>query len=285
MDETTVIARARQLLTRLGIDKAPVDVMAIAESAGFEVKRTDSLSDGEAGSLVIKAGRKIILLNKRDRLYRQRFTVLHEIAHDVLGLPSVHGSHLASNELEQYRGRPAQEISCDIFAAECLVPWQHIQNLTDEHDFSISTLVKLSDHFEASKSCIASRFARSSSEFLAFVPSEDGVIKCAFLSQSLREAGIWIQNGIKLPQRSAAATAIREGRDQVTAELDGTDWSSSDAASRFSVYEEAMYFAEWDQVLSLLTFEEVTHAPQQSWSSSAEDDELLPELTGVLPWR
>jgi hypothetical protein len=285
MEETTVVTRARQLLTKLGINSVPVDVIAIAQSEGFEVKESDHLGDGEAGSMVKKAGRKIILLNSKDRLYRQRFTVLHEIGHHVLGLPSVHGSHLASNELERYRSRPAEEISCDIFAAECLVPWEHIQRLTDENDFSVAMLVKLSDQFMASKACIASRFARTSSELLAFVPSEDGVIKNAFVSKGLREAGIWIQRGIKVPQRSAAATALHEGQDVVTAEVDGSDWSSSDAATRFSVYEEAVYFSEWDQVLSLLTFEEARQVPQATRFASSEDDELLPELTGILPWR
>ena len=95
---------------------------------------------------------------------------------DVLGQPSIHGERLSSHELERYRGRPPEEIACDNFAAECLVPWKPIQQFAGECDFSASTVITLSDHFQASRPCIASRFARSSANLVAYVLSEDGVI-------------------------------------------------------------------------------------------------------------
>lgn len=282
MDEITAVSRARQLLTQLQVSSFPVDVAAIAAAQGFEVREGDKLGNGEAGNTFVKNGRKIILLNKGDHPYRRRFTILHEVAHHVLDLPSVHGAKLGSSELERFKGRPKEEVLCDVFAAECLVPWQLIQPLTDNLDFNVEAIRDLSDRFEASKPCVASRFAQTSRGLLAYVIAEEGVVRNVIPSKALREKGVWI-NGVQLPHVSAAASAIRNGVATETADLDGSDWSSSDCASRFACYEEAIHLDEWGQTLSLLTFEEVAGSPSGP-NSASDEDELLPELTGYLPW-
>lgn len=282
MDDLTAVSRARQLLTRLNIRSFPVDVLAIAADRGFKIHESNKLAKGEAGSTFVKNGSKIILLNSSDHPYRRRFTVLHEIAHHVLDLPSVHGEKLGSTELERYKGRPKEEVLCDIFAAECLVPWQLIQSLTDELDFTAATVRNLSDRFEASKPCVASRFAQTSRGLLAYVLAEEGVVRNVIPSKTLRERGVWI-NGVHLPHVSAAIRAARSEANTETADLDGSDWSSSDCASRFSCYEEAINLGVWGQTLSLLTFEEIAGSTTGAPTTS-EEDELLPELTGYLPW-
>lgn len=282
MDEITAVARARQLLSQLGVSSFPVDVASIAAAQGFEVRESDKLERGEAGNTFVKNGGRIIVLNKSDHAYRRRFTALHEIAHHVLNLSSAHGTKLASNELERYRGRPKEEVLCDVFAAECLVPWQLIQPLTEDLDFTAETVRDLSDRFEASKPCVASRFAQTSRGLLAYVIAEDGVIRNVIVSKALREKGLWI-GGVQLPDASAAATAISKNSATETADLDGSDWSDSDCASRFACYEEAIHLGEWGQTLSLLTFEEVAGASGGT-SRPSDEDGLLAELTGYPPW-
>jgi hypothetical protein len=78
--------------------------------------------------------------------------------------------------------------------------------------------------------------------------------------------------------------AIRSGSDLVTADMEASEWSHSDAADRFSVHEEAIYHATWGQTLSLLTFEEDVQAPRNTPIQAEADDELLSELTGHLSW-
>ena len=63
-------------------------------------------------------GRYHICVNSKDLKERQRFTVCHEIAHIVLGLPSDHKTSPGWS----YAKKSLGEILCDVFAAELLLP-------------------------------------------------------------------------------------------------------------------------------------------------------------------
>lgn len=284
MDELVAITEARGLLKRLRIDCIPVDVVAIAGSLGFNVRESDNMAPGEAGQLFTIGGNRHIVINSKDSSFRQRFTVLHEIAHEVLGLPSNHGNAITASELEQYVSRPKEEVLCDVFAAECLVPWKLLLPMTHESNFDAETIERFSDVFQASRPCVASRFAQASQEMLAYVLSENGVVRYVASSQSLRESRVWIGIGSKIPTVSAAALSRRNQKDVAEASLDGSDWSSSDSATQLYCDEEAVALHAWDQVLSLLTFEQKRGVSSTAHSERNEDRELLPELTGQLPW-
>lgn len=285
MDENIVISRARKLLKDTGINTAPVDVEALALHLGFKVSRVE-LPDGEAGNTFERRGQKHIWVNEKDSVVRQRFTILHEIAHHVLELPSKHGEKVPADELERFTGRHQEEISCDIFAAECLVPWAMIQPLAEEKDFTLEHLAELADHFQASRSCIASKFAQASEGHLAFVVAEDGVVKYSIGSKALREARVWITKGIPLPQNSAAAKAHKTGISGLhEADIEGADWSHSDDARRFACYEQATYHLPTRQTQSILNFEELEQRPVSNGYRSNHDGEgLLEELDGRPGW-
>lgn len=284
MDELVAITEARGLLKRLRIDCIPVDVIAIAGSLGFNVKQSDNMAPNESGQLFTVGGNRHIVVNASDSPVRQRFTVLHEIAHEVLGLPSNHGNAITASELERYVSRPKEEVLCDVFAAECLVPWKLLLPMTHDSNFDAETIEQFSNTFQASRPCVASRFAQASQEMLAYVLSEYGVIRYVASSQSLRERQVWIGIGSKIPSVSAAALSRRNQTKVAEASLDGTDWSSSDSAARFYCDEEAISLHAWDQTLSLLTFEQKRKANPTTYNERSEDRELLPELTGQLPW-
>ncbi|HEV2622938.1 MAG TPA: ImmA/IrrE family metallo-endopeptidase [Frateuria sp.] len=289
MDENTAILRARRFLQEHGVASAPVDVMALAAAEGFEVKFKD-LPDGEAGSTLLRGGRRIILVNENEPPMRQRFTILHEIAHHVLVLPSVHGKADAPVD-EAFKGqskRPPEEVACDVFASECLVPLALIRPLTEDRSFGVDTVVDLANSFEASQHCVASQFVKASAECLAFVVSQDGRITLAFPSNALRSAGVHINRGTAAPRGSAAERVSKDSADGAVtkAELEGTVWSHADSAARFSVYEEASFYAPKKRTYSFLTFEELEAPPQTQWAGAHRDhEELLPELTGELTWK
>ncbi|HCH7658955.1 TPA: ImmA/IrrE family metallo-endopeptidase [Pseudomonas aeruginosa] len=285
MDENVVISRARKLLKDTGINTAPVDVEVLALRLGFKVSRVE-LPDGEAGSTFERRGQRHIWVNEKDSLVRQRFTILHEIAHHVLELPSKHGEKVPADELERFTGRHQEEILCDIFAAECLVPWAMIQPLAEEKEFTLEHLAELADNFQASRSCIASRFAQASEGHLAFVVAEDGVVKYSIGSKALREARVWITKGIPVPHNSAAAKAHRAGISGLQeADIEGADWSASDDARRFACYEQATYHAPTRQTQSILNFEELDQRPvSNGYGAKHHDDDLLEELDGRPGW-
>lgn len=285
MDENVAVALARKLMKDANVIAAPVDVEALALSLGFHVSRKE-LEEGEAGITFERRGKKHICVNQKDSLLRQRFTILHEIAHHVLKLPSKHGEKVPSNELERFTGRPLEEVLCDIFAAECLVPWQLIQPLAEERDFTLEHLSDLAEQFQASRSCIASRFAQASKDHLAFVVSEDGVVKYSIVSKALKESRVWISKDIPLPPNSAAAKAFKSGISGLhEADTEGLDWSNSDDARRFACYEQATYFAPAKQTQSILIFEELDARPVSSeYRASYDNDGLLEELDGYPGW-
>ena len=284
MDDVIAISKARGLLRDLRIDQYPVDVNAIAAQLGFQIKSSDQLGPNEAGHVVKLPDRHIIVVNSNHLPYRQRFTIMHEVAHEALQLPSNHGNKISSNQLESYTSRPREEVLCDVFAAECLVPWHLILPLTEEMPYEISTINKLSDDFQASRTCVASRFAQASRELNIFVLAENGVIRNVVPSRAAREQRFWINIGIKLPTGSAADSALRTGQSEATADSDGSIWSASDSASRFACYEEAIVLEKWGQTLSMLTLETIYDTGRNSHLESSDEDELLPELTGELPW-
>lgn len=280
MDELVAIGRARKLVE--GIASPPVDVEALLEAHGMVFKESDRLESGEAGNTVTIGATTYIVVNKNDDPFRRRFTALHELAHNVLQLPSKHVNGVPSDELERFTGRPPEEKICDVFAAECLVPAHLIGPLITNAQFSVNLLVELTKRFQASRQCIASSYVRNSKELVAYAYAEDGKIQHVIPSAALRAAGIFIQGGM-LPSSSAASKAIRSGAEFESEDLDASNWSSSDAANRFACYEEALFVPTWKQTHSLLTFEAVS--PSNDIAGTADDNNgLLAELTGHLPW-
>lgn len=285
MDELTAISRARQLIDKYGSTRAPIDIVAIATAEGFEVKESDKLEPGSAGMLLQRGDRKMIVTNKNDHPYRRRFTIAHELAHEILGLPSLHGYDFQTNELERYGKRPKEEILCDVFASECLVPWRLIQPQANRLPFSIDAIADLSQQYQASKPCVASRFAQSSSDLLVYVPIEAGIVRNAIASKALREHGVWITIGAKIPRESAAQQAKDKGCAIAITDLDGADWSQSDNASNYDCHEEAFYIDGYDQGYSLITFEKFGSTTRtETEQDTDEDDERLSPLTGHLGW-
>ncbi|NHF68445.1 ImmA/IrrE family metallo-endopeptidase [Xanthomonas hortorum] len=279
MDDLMAAGRARKLVARLML--VPVDVGALLAEHGMVLKESE-LDEGEAGRTFTKGGTTYIIVNKNDDPYRRRFTALHELAHHVLELPSKHGSHVPSNELERFAGRPPEERTCDVFASECLVPSHLIRPLVSEHPFSIDLLFDLSERFQASKQCIASSYVRNSRDLVAYVYSEGERVHHVISSSALRDAKIFVDYGL-VPSTSAAASAAVSISMRATAEIDASDWCGCDAALGFTCYEEALHFPTWNQTHSLLTFEKVSQTIHGG-TQSPEEDELLPELTGYPSW-
>lgn len=280
MDELVAVGRARKLVQ--AIAAAPVDVDALIAAHGMVYKESDRLGPGEAGNTVTKGGTTYIIVNKNDDPFRRRFTALHELAHNVLDLPSKHASGVTNDELERFVGRPPEEKICDVFAAECLVPAHLIKPLINDASFSVDLLIELTRTFQASRQCIASSFVRNSKELVAYVYAEAGVTQHVIPSAALRNAGIFIQGGM-LPSTSAASKAMRAAEGFATQDLDASDWSTSDKALHYVCYEEALFVQAWKQTHSLLTFESVASSVRAT-EVGDDSDELLPELTGYLPW-
>lgn len=287
MQEFTVIQRARQFIKQAGITAAPVDLSRYAALAKARIEIRYDLDDDESGQTFGLGGQHIILVNGNHREERQRFTVLHEIAHIVLELPSQHGGKkLTAAGLVSYRRRPPEEVLCDVFAAECLLPYDLFKKDIDDVGLSFDAVREMATRYKASIAPTGSRLATYSGEPCAFVLIEDGVIRYASLSKTLREKGGYIDFGVPVSPKSVAARLIRDPSstdlyDEIPADI----WFNKPLRNYELVCEEAMAAREFDQCLALVWLDDGLRRASTGNRDADDDDEpLLKELDGTLPW-
>jgi Zn-dependent peptidase ImmA (M78 family) len=127
MKLTKAARKARALLAKHGVTKAPVDVHGLARQEGIRLEFGDFGAD--VSGLFVREGDQVILgVNGRDAPTRQRFTIAHELGHYVL-----HGDNrelfVDKGHYVVYRrngvsetGLDPMEIEANQFAAELLMP-------------------------------------------------------------------------------------------------------------------------------------------------------------------
>lgn len=286
MDEFSAVMKARELVRLVNPTAIPAPVEAYIERAGAVLKIETDLGPDEPGWSFENNGKKCICINGKDSLERQRFTICHELAHIVLGLPSEH------QELApwSYAKRPPAEVFCDVFAAELLLPYGLFKPLAQKAAISLAAVDDLANRFGASTMATGSRFATVVRAPCAFVLSEKGKVRYAARSTALRDAGAWISPRIEMPQGSMSAKlrggAACEGPEEIEADEWFQHWERGGV-----LLEEARHLERWDQTLTLLWFEdeEVPPPKREAWGrddvdSGGDEEVLLKELDGVLPW-
>lgn len=72
-------------------------------------------------------GRNLLFVSSSDSPERQRFTVLHELAHIVLDLPSNQCATDVDFGMFSYAARPPEEVVCDTSAAERPLPHEFLR--------------------------------------------------------------------------------------------------------------------------------------------------------------
>ena len=278
MDELEVVAKARAFVAEVKPTEIPVPIEDYLNHVGVTLRVEEDLEDDEAGFSFQNKGKWYLGVNASDRRERQRFTACHELGHIVLGLPSEH----KAAPWWSYAKRPMAEILCDIFAAELLLPLPLFRPLAERAPITFASIDDLAARFWASRTATGSRFAAVIKAPCAFVLSEQGKVRHAARSTSLREAGAWIAPRRDLPP-GCISDRVRAGGNCVAGvAIDAEEWFS-DWDRGGSLIEEARHHKPWDQTLTLLWFED-DEVPPPSWAPTrqSEEDELLPELDGVL---
>lgn len=279
MNESTAEFRARQLVTAVKPSSIPVSVEAYVKHVGAVLRPQKDLAPNEPGWSFQSKGKHYICVNANDLHERQRFTVCHELAHIVLELPSDHREVASWSHVK----RSQNEILCDIFAAELLLPTILFQPLVVQASISLASVDELAGRFQASFSATGSRFAAVVKAPCAFIFSEHGTIRYASRSTALREANAWIPPRLQFPAGSVSERARAgdsfDGPEEVASDVWFSDWRRGGV-----LLEEARHIAKWDQTLTLLWFEDEELPPPRHGSREEEEELGLAELDGVLPW-
>ena len=289
MEELTVILKAREFINKSGINSVPVDLKRYSAATKAKIEVCNDLDDEESGQTFPLRGKNIIMINGNHTEERQRFTVLHEIGHIILGLPSNHDSgSIKMADLMSYRKRPREEVLCDIFAAECLLPYSFFKKDIEDVDICLDTIKELSKRYKASIASTGSRFAANCEDLCSFVLIEEDKIRYVSSSKSLRELKGWIDIGVPVPQNSAAFHLIKNQSeaehydDEVPTEI----WFNNGVENYDMLCEEAIFIKEWNQCLSILWFDESLRPAGdiQPYDVGYGEPPLLEELDGTLRW-
>ena len=287
VNELQVILRAREFIRKSGIDSVPVDLTQYAAAVNAIIKIKHDMGDAESGQTFPIGEKHIIVVNGNQRDERQRFTALHEIAHIELGLPSQHdGQSLSTERLLSYRRRPPEEVACDVFAAECLLPYEFFKTDAGNEDVGFDAIRRLAGRYRASLPATGSRFAVHASAPCAFVLIESGKIRHVTYSKHLRELNGWIKPGAEVPDGSVARRIIQaSANDQDYDEIPTDIWFEGSKIRHDVVCEEAVNLSEWDQCLSMIWIDESLRPSRDAEDRDSDGDEpLLRELDGNLPW-
>lgn len=280
MDELDVVLAARRLFKSVNNTEVPVLVENYVDSVGASLRYESTLDAGQAGYTVLVKGKPCIVVNGTDSAERQRFTVCHELGHIVLRLPTEHDK---TGYSFSYTKRSKNEIFCDVFAAELLLPSSLFKPLADEVTVNFLAIDELAAKFKASRTATGSRFAAVNVRPCAFVLAEHGIVRYASRSPSLRDANAWIEIGIKVPPCALAAKANNNKHGEGPIEVPSDEWFEGWRRGG-NLLEDARYLPQWDQTLSLLWFEEEEIPESVVGASDAESELGLKELDGILPW-
>ena len=286
MDEFRTILKARQFVRNAGNQSVPVDIERLAATAQARIKVAHDLADDESGQTTTFKGKHVIIVNGNHTGERQRFTVLHEIAHIVLELPSKHhGATLKTGLLLRYGRRPEEEVLCDVFAAECLLPYDLFARQVADTDISLDAVKVFAEQYKASLTTTGSRFALNAKIPCAFVLSEAGRIRYVSRSKYLKELKGWIDFNIPVPQGSVAQRLIkRRSKFEDYDELPTDVWFGTGIRNPPLLAEEAILLPEWNQCLSLIWFNDSLKPFLEQRDQNDDNGHLLKELDGTLPW-
>lgn len=282
MDELGVRQIARRFIAGLDTSRIREDLSPYLTAANAKL-RMEPLDEGESGyTLPGKNGRYVITVNSLESAERQRFTICHEIAHVTLGLPSRH------EEVPQwgYAKRDPNEMFCDIFASELLMPYKEWLAAVPKDEPSMALIEHMASEFGTSFPAAASRYASLTDYPCAFVTMERGAVRYAARSTSLRQANAWVTSRSKIPVGSVAHSLRASGRNgsasgQVAQDIWFENWERG-----LELFEIARHFSLSDTTTSLLWFdqEELPEVERDRFGSRVEDDGGLAELTGELTW-
>jgi Zn-dependent peptidase ImmA (M78 family) len=282
IDEAAIRAKARQFMAGLDLSNIANDLSVYTKRVNAKIA-LDELSEGESGYTVTRRdGKSSIVINELERLERQRFSACHEVAHLVLGLPS----HHQETPSWSYAKRDDNEIACDIFASELLMPFEAFKRDVNQESPSFALIERLRTDYVVSFAACGSRLAAVTEYPCAFVFMNSAVVRYASRSTALRELNAWVEMRAPIPAGSVAHRLVRDG-----------DWSGEDTRidqdvwfrdwpKGYELTELAKHYPTFKETFSLIWFEPDSgpDQPVRNWRGcrAEEDDGGLKELDGVL---
>jgi Zn-dependent peptidase ImmA (M78 family) len=282
MDEADVQLRARAFVASVDVTNIADDLSAYLIAANARLLK-EPLGKGESGTTFTRPdGRHLITINSLESEVRQRFTVCHEIAHIILNLSSSHHEVPSWS----FAKRDPNEILCDTFATELLMPYTLWLKKVPEGAPSEEVINYMASEFKASFPAAASRYATLADIPCAFVTMERGHIRHAARSMPLRQAKAWIPPRSIIPVGSIAHRLRSDDESKLATGEVAQDIWFQDWENGLDMWEMGRHYQSSDTTISLLWFENdnLPEREEDRFGVRVDDDGSLAELTGELPW-
>ena len=269
------VAAAEALLSRLGIEDLPVDVIGIAKMIDVPVMEKPDARSGVSGALVkVDNDFAITYATHVWSLGFQRFSIGHELGH--LHIPGHAEALLPAGEAMHqsragYRSQNLYEREADEFSANLLMPKHLFQPAMLRAGSGLSAILRLADLCETSRLATAIRYVNLTSDAMAVVVSEGPTLRYAFLSDDLKEF-----HDIDWPRRNSPLPIVPTaefngdhrnviGRRQAHHDTPMGDWFGGDHSANLN--EEIVGLGRYGRTLTVLTSD-----------LSAEEDQAEREL-------
>lgn len=282
MNEADVQQRARAFMAGIDISNVREDLSPYLAAVNAKVVK-EPLGKGESGCTITRPdGKHVIAVNSLEPEQRQRFTVCHEVAHIVLKLESSHEEVPSWS----FAKRHSNEVACDLFAPELLMPYQQWLAAVPNEEPSIALIERMAAEFRVSFPAAASRFASLADIACAFVTMDRGTVRYAARSTLLRRVRAWVQPRSPIPAGSVSARLrASQANATDTAQVAQDVWFEN-WVKGLDLWELARHYRSSDTTIALLWLDddglpEVDTARLRSRAVSNGD---LAELTGDLPW-
>lgn len=138
---------ASEVQERFNDNRYPIPIELIAKKEGVIVKFTLILSEG---ALVRDKEKYIIKVNKAIHLYRQRFTIAHELGHVLLNRlhPKLANTYKCS--IGTFTNKNKEERFCDSFASYLLIPDKAIVKFSEWNRISIREFIRKAHELKVS---------------------------------------------------------------------------------------------------------------------------------------
>lgn len=284
IDELAIRMKARQFMAGLDLSRIHEDLAVYVDKVNAKLS-AEEMDEGESGyTLTRRNGKSSIVVNELERRERQRFSACHEVAHLVLALASNH----QETPSWSYAKRDDNEIACDIFASELLMPFEGFKRDVDQEEPSFELVERLRAKYVVSFAACASRLAAVTDYPCAFVFMNSTVVRYASRSKALRELNAWVEMRAPIPVGSVAARLIQDGEwsgedSGISQDVWFLDWPKG-----YDLVELAKHYPAFEETFSLLWFEQDSgpEEPVQNWSGvPTQEDDGLKELDGMLSFH
>jgi Zn-dependent peptidase ImmA (M78 family) len=282
MDETEVRYRGRRFVVAASPLGTP-DLEAYAKKVTARL-RYESLPRGESGYTVKTGNGFVITVNSEESKERQRFTVCHEVAHIALELPTMHGEVPSWS----YAKRHLNEVWCDIFASELLMPYEAFRKKIPDGDPTQETIESLAREFGASFPATSSRYASLAPFPCAYATMEAGMIRYAEANAALRSKGLRIHMKQQIPPGSVAHRLRAAAQNSVDAGQIEQDIWFENCEAGYEMWELSRHYGEYDQTVSVLwcSEDDLPHGEIDRFHRLIDEDEgEIQELTGEISWE